>query len=87
MYCEAAQKECKYLDQLERLKEETVVRRAAGDLMDADVASSVEEGLSEATGSSVASCEDDYCGLVALAVALTVVQAADEIGMVENGKD
>lgn len=78
-YCESAQKECTYLDILGRLKEETVVRRAAGSHMEAEVASSVEDGISQATEGSVASCKDDYCGLVGLAVTRAIVDVADNI--------
>ncbi len=79
-YCEAAQKECRYLDQLELIKENTVLMRATSDGAKAKSASDVEKGLDGATDEFIANCSDDYCGLVGLAVGRAMVKQAEAIG-------
>jgi hypothetical protein len=79
-YCEAAQKECLYLDVLERAKgDATAMRATAQNSAEARLASNVEAGV-EKVAEITEACQQDYCGLIGLAVSRAVLEQADMEG-------
>jgi hypothetical protein len=79
-YCEAAQKECPYLDILERTISGAIVLRAVTKSQaETSLASNIEAGIST-VAEVTEGCNQEYCGLIGLAVAKAVLEQAQNKG-------
>ncbi len=81
MYCEAAGKECAYLDQIERLRQDALIEQVQASGSRLELAERVEKMASGYTNGNL-HCDEDFCVALGMAVRNSILY-----GSVEKLKD